>query len=340
MEKQRILFVNSSENEKIEFENSVRGIGYEVDYAPTGILALSLLKKHAYRVMILTYQVEGIDSGSLIQKAKQINTEIITILITVNFSKADINFYYNKCNVDGVVFYPVDYDCTLVPLLNELITSQILSNIEIEDNVKKIEEKKKRKDMIASVVKVLNTMDIKWNDTRKLATSLWDISIRNIDGNISPDGLMISTFEKNLIDTFRNQFSDAEAVTFDYQIDFLKKIHDDGNNTIKFRLDSSCKSNYENDYFLMGFLLHHILWLYQDILDIHSVTCDISGASDNHIEVFLSAEYEAELYNKKRHCSMGEAAYEFVDYLLFQFATKHLITEDGTLQYHLLIDVQ
>ena len=340
MEKQRILFVNSSENEKKEFENSVRGIGYEVDYAPTGLLALSLLKKHSYRVMILTYQVDGVDSGSLIQKAKQINSEIITILITVNFSKADINFYYNKCNVDGVVFYPVDYDFTLVPLLNELVTSQILSNIEIEDNVKKIEEKKKRKDMIASVVKVLDTMDIKWNDTRRLLISLWDISIRNADGGISPDGLIISTFEKNLIDTFRNQFSDAEAVTFDYQIDFLKRIHDGGNDAIKFRFDSSCKSNYENDYFIMGFLLHNILWLYQDIFNIHSVSCDISDARDNHIEVFLSAEYEEELYSKKRHSPTGEAAYEFIDYLLFQFATKHLITENGTLQYHLLIDVR
>ncbi len=56
--------------------------GYQVDVSFSGTNALEMIKKYNYQLLITDLKMPGIDGLELIQKAKELNPEIRTIMVT------------------------------------------------------------------------------------------------------------------------------------------------------------------------------------------------------------------------------------------------------------------
>src|SRR3972149_8511415 len=56
--------------------------GYQIDISFSGVEALQMMKRYNYQLLITDLKMPGIDGLELIQKAKELNPEIRTIMVT------------------------------------------------------------------------------------------------------------------------------------------------------------------------------------------------------------------------------------------------------------------
>lgn len=82
MKKSKILVVDDEELIRWSLEQNLKGEGYEVLLAPTGEEALRIAREEMPGLIFLDLQLPGISGMEVLQKVKEINKDIIVVIIT------------------------------------------------------------------------------------------------------------------------------------------------------------------------------------------------------------------------------------------------------------------
>ena len=78
----RILVVDDEPKICHLIEQILKLEGYQVDISFSGVEALQMIKRYNYQMLLTDLKMPGIDGLELIQKAKELNPEISTLIIT------------------------------------------------------------------------------------------------------------------------------------------------------------------------------------------------------------------------------------------------------------------
>jgi CheY-like chemotaxis protein len=93
--------------------------GYEVDIASDGEAALDLLGDHPYDLVVLDYQMPGMNGVELFRAARQVQPELVGVFLT---AYADIStiFPAMDAGVERVLAKPVD-SRELLPVVEHFV---------------------------------------------------------------------------------------------------------------------------------------------------------------------------------------------------------------------------
>ena len=106
MDKQiRILVVDDEPRICHLIEVLLKREGYQIDVSFSGTDALEMLKKYNYQMLITDLKMPGIDGLELIQKAKEQNPEIRTIMVT-GYTTVDTAVQSLRHGVDDYITKP------------------------------------------------------------------------------------------------------------------------------------------------------------------------------------------------------------------------------------------
>ncbi len=101
----RILVVDDEPKLCHLIEELLKLEGYRVDISISNMEALQMIKENKYQMLITDLKMPGIDGLELIQKARELNPEIRTIMITGNAS-VDIAIRSLRHKIDGDIRKP------------------------------------------------------------------------------------------------------------------------------------------------------------------------------------------------------------------------------------------
>lgn len=93
--------------------------GYQVDVARDGASALGLLSRKTYALVVLDYQMPGMNGVEVFEKAKEMRPELIGVLLTA-YTGIGTVFPALGVGLERVLAKPVDAG-ELVPLVGQLI---------------------------------------------------------------------------------------------------------------------------------------------------------------------------------------------------------------------------
>lgn len=82
MEKTTILIIEDDESQRRVLEYNLRKVGYAVLTASDGEAGLSLLRKNPIDVVLTDVRMPGMDGFQVLEKVKEIDSEIIVIIVT------------------------------------------------------------------------------------------------------------------------------------------------------------------------------------------------------------------------------------------------------------------
>jgi len=85
---ERILIVDDEEVLTLGYSKCLLKVGYEVKTASTGEEAIEILKKEIFDLVILDIRLPEMDGMEVLQKALEIDPDLVVIMITAHGSVA------------------------------------------------------------------------------------------------------------------------------------------------------------------------------------------------------------------------------------------------------------
>lgn len=115
----RILVVDDDRSASTVVSRLLTGEGYHVDVAEGGQAALDAVARQSYDLVILDYQMPGMDGVEVCQRLRERHPEIATIFLT---AYATINTVYPAIDAgaERVLAKPVDFK-ELLPLVQDIL---------------------------------------------------------------------------------------------------------------------------------------------------------------------------------------------------------------------------
>lgn len=115
----RLLVVDDERGQCELVKKLLSDQGYEVDIADGGEAALELLERNPYELVVLDYQMPGMNGVELFRAARQVQPELVGVFLT---AYADINtvFPAMDAGVERVLSKPVD-SRELLPLVEQFL---------------------------------------------------------------------------------------------------------------------------------------------------------------------------------------------------------------------------
>ncbi|HUY36680.1 MAG TPA: response regulator [Pirellulales bacterium] len=93
--------------------------GYAVDVAFEGAAALELVTQHSYALLVLDYQMPGMNGVDVYRRATELRPGLVGILLTT-YPRVNVVFPAIDSRVERVLAKPVDAD-EFVPLVEQMI---------------------------------------------------------------------------------------------------------------------------------------------------------------------------------------------------------------------------
>jgi DNA-binding response OmpR family regulator len=138
MDKQmRILVVDDEPRICHLIEELLKLEGYQIDVSFSGTDALEMIKKYNYQMLITDLKMPGIDGLELIQKAKEQNPEIRTIMVT-GYTTVDTAVQSLRHGVDDYITKPFNIFELKKAVKQTLHTRQVaMENVQLLEDLKK-----------------------------------------------------------------------------------------------------------------------------------------------------------------------------------------------------------
>jgi CheY-like chemotaxis protein len=130
----KILIVEDDDFSRGAMEKVLQSYCYEAYSCQDGKEAISRLEDDSFDILITDLQMPGMDGFELIRKAKMIQPDLPTILIT-GFPTEEIQSKAKEERVDGFFFKPVDWD-ELYLLLGTLLGSGNIRSKDLSSSVR------------------------------------------------------------------------------------------------------------------------------------------------------------------------------------------------------------
>ncbi|MFQ5787803.1 MAG: HD domain-containing phosphohydrolase [Thermodesulfobacteriota bacterium] len=139
MDKQlRVLVVDDEPRICHLIEELLKLEGYQIDVSFSGTEALEMIKKFNYQMLITDLKMPGIDGLELIQKAKEENPEIRTIMVT-GYTTVDTAVQSLRYGVDDYITKPFNIFELKKAVKQTLHTHQVaMENIQLLKDLKKV----------------------------------------------------------------------------------------------------------------------------------------------------------------------------------------------------------
>jgi CheY-like chemotaxis protein len=118
----RLLVVDDDRSQSSAVATLLANHGYRVDIAGNGPEALGLLADHRYALVVLDYQMPGMNGVELFERARFLQPELVGVLLTA-FTGIRTVFPAIDAGVDRVLAKPVNAE-ELLPLVAELTASR------------------------------------------------------------------------------------------------------------------------------------------------------------------------------------------------------------------------
>ncbi len=133
----RILVVDDEPNICHLIEGLLKPEGYQVDISFSGTEALQMLKKYNYQMLLTDLKMPGIDGLELIQKARELNPEIRTIMVT-GYATVDTAVQSLRHGVDDYIKKPFNIIDVRKVVKQTLYTHQVAKeNAQLLKDLKK-----------------------------------------------------------------------------------------------------------------------------------------------------------------------------------------------------------
>lgn len=128
----RVLIVDDDDDIRANIQDILSDLGYRTDTAHDGVSAIHLVEEHPYDVVLLDYQMPGLDGASLYQKIKKIRPEAVAIMVTAYAGSHGVQ---QACEAGTwhVLRKPVDLD-RLLPLVAEASQSPIVLVVDDDED--------------------------------------------------------------------------------------------------------------------------------------------------------------------------------------------------------------
>jgi DNA-binding NtrC family response regulator len=104
---EKILVIDDEESSRQVVEEVLLQEGYDVDVASSGEEGLNKIYKGCYDLVITDHMMPGIQGIELIEKVKQFNPDIPTIIMTA-YGTVEISIRAYDAGADGFILKPID----------------------------------------------------------------------------------------------------------------------------------------------------------------------------------------------------------------------------------------
>jgi CheY-like chemotaxis protein len=84
MEKRKVLIVDDDPDICTNFQDILEDLGYTTDVALDGSEALRQLKQQSYDVVLLDFNMPGMDGATVYTKMREIRSDVVAIMITAH----------------------------------------------------------------------------------------------------------------------------------------------------------------------------------------------------------------------------------------------------------------
>ncbi len=115
--KPAILFVDDNRDARDLMAALLTGMGYETDVAQDGAAALARIQAKPYGIVILDFQMPGMNGVELFRRMRQIRPDLAGMFLT-GYTTIDVVFPAIEAGVLHVLSKPVDFQ-ELLPILEE-----------------------------------------------------------------------------------------------------------------------------------------------------------------------------------------------------------------------------
>lgn len=115
--KPAILLVDDSRDARELLAALLTGMGYETDVAQDGASALTCLEHKPYGIVILDFQMPGMNGVELFRRMRQIRPDLAGVFLT-GYTTIDVVYPAIEAGVLRVLAKPVDF-AELLPILQE-----------------------------------------------------------------------------------------------------------------------------------------------------------------------------------------------------------------------------
>ena len=109
MREHLILLVDDDPGILIGIGKSLKAKGYNVSTANSGEKAIAMLQEHTFDLVITDLVMEGIGGLDVLKKAKEVDPEIMAIVLT-GYGSLDSSIEALRCNADDYILKPCEPD--------------------------------------------------------------------------------------------------------------------------------------------------------------------------------------------------------------------------------------